>query len=167
MAHKGLTPWRQQHHREGGRGELTPFEDLRGRIDKMFDDMWSGFEPSLFRWPGEALGAFRPSCDIAENDKEIVFSFELPGMKEDDVEVTLSDDRLTVKGEKKVEKEEEDKGYHLVERSFGSFQRSFALPPAVDAAKTTADFENGVLSITVPKTAEAKEATRKVKIKAK
>ena len=105
-----------------------------------------------------------PSVDVGETDKAFEITAELPGMDEDDIEVTLTDAGLTIKGEKKSEREETEKDYHRLERSFGSFQRFFAVPEEVDAAKIDARFKKGVLTVTLPKTAKAK--ARKIKVKA-
>jgi HSP20 family protein len=91
---------------------------------------------------------------------------ELPGMTEKEIEVAASDNTLALKGEKRVEKEQKDKNYYLSERSYGSFQRSFTLPDGVDRDKISADFAKGVLTITMPKTAKAKEAAKKIAVKA-
>jgi HSP20 family protein len=115
-----------------------------------------------------AAGGLVPSIDIAEDDKELTVTAELPGLTEKDIQVVLSDDLLTVKGEKKVEKEEKKKNYYMSERSYGSFERSFRLPDTVDASKLSADFENGVLTVRAPKRAgAAKTAEKKIAIKSK
>jgi HSP20 family protein len=91
---------------------------------------------------------------------------ELPGMNEKEIEVVLSDGTLTLKGEKRQEKEQNEKNFYLSERSYGSFQRSFTLPSGVDREKIAADFAKGVLTITMPKTAKAKESQKKIEVKA-
>jgi len=167
-------------HREKGEGdgERTPavFDSLTGLRDEMnhlFDEFFTGFErrtPSLFRgmepawWPTRRHGAPAPATDIVENEKEITLTAELPGMKEDDVEVVLRDDILTVKGEKKSERKEEKENYYLSERHYGSFERSFRLPETADADKIKADFSDGVLTVTVPKKAEATKPEKKIRI---
>jgi len=117
---------------------------------------------------GDRPGArrdFVPRLDISESEKEVVVSVELPGMDEKDLEVNFSNGRLTISGEKKDEREEEgeDKSYHLLERSYGSFSRAVDLGDAVDAAKAGAVFKNGILTVKVPKAEAAK--TRKIDIK--
>ena len=91
---------------------------------------------------------------------------ELPGMEAKDVDVSVTGDMLVLKGEKRQEKEEKDKNYHFSERAYGSFQRAFELPTSVDRGKITADFSKGVLTITLPKTAEAQQPTKKISVKA-
>jgi len=153
-----------------------PFHSLRQRIDSLFDEMGNGFfGGSLARANGGSLAARfpfnEPSVDVVETDKSYEVSAELPGVDEKNIEVQIADGVLTLRGEKREEKEEQDekKNYHLVERSYGSFQRSFALPENVAEDKVTAEFQNGILKIVVPKTAPSKveEKTRKIEIKAK
>jgi HSP20 family protein len=162
MTERNLTPFGWG---KGKKGEMSPLEDLQSRINSMFDDVWKGFDLTPFRPFGESLGEISPRVDVKETDKQFKFTVELPGMEEKDVEVTLTDNRLTIKGEKKAEKEEKDENRHLVERSYGSFQRSFSLPGDVESGKTKADFSKGVLTVTVPKSAKAKSAVKKVAIK--
>lgn len=102
--------------------------------------------------------------DVRENDKEIVFEAELPGIEEKDVQVSVRDGVLSLKGEKKSERDEKKDTYHLVERSYGSFERSFTLPDSADQDKIAANFNKGVLRIVVPKRAEAVKAEKKIPI---
>ncbi len=104
-----------------------------------------------------------PAVDITEDDAAFKLSAELPGMAEKDIEVSLAGDTLTIKGEKRQEKEESKQDYHLTERSYGAFQRSFVLPESVDSGKIAAAFGNGVLTVTVPKTARA--LPKKIEVK--
>jgi HSP20 family protein len=106
-----------------------------------------------------------PAIDIAEKGTAYELTAELPGMDDKGIEVTVSDNVLSIKGEKKEEKEQKDKNYHLSERRYGSFQRSFDLPTGVDAAKIEAQFAKGVLTVTLPKTAEAQKKQRKIDVK--
>ena len=108
-----------------------------------------------------------PAVDITEKDGAYEITAELPGMVEKDIDVQFSDGMLTIKGEKKEEKEEKKKDYHLSERHFGSFQRSFRVPEGVQPNEITAEFKNGVLSLTLPKSAQAKKTERKIAVKAK
>ncbi len=162
MTDRHLTPFGWGKSKKG---DLSPLEDLQGRINSMFDDMWKGFDIAPFRAFGESLGDISPKVDIKENEKTYSFLVELPGIDEKDVDVTLSDNRLTIKGEKKQEKEEKDENRHLVERSYGSFKRSFDLPADVEPGKTKAEFSKGILTVVVPKSAKAKSAVKKVAIK--
>lgn len=107
-----------------------------------------------------------PAIDLAEKDKEYEITAELPGLDEKDVEIKLSNHSLTIKGEKKEEREEKQKDYYLSERRYGSFHRSFQLPEGVDADKIEATFAKGVLTVRLPKTVEAQKAEKKISIKA-
>ena len=105
-----------------------------------------------------------PRIDVSETDAELKIEAELPGVDEKDLEVVLSDGRLTIKGEKKAEKEEKKKDYHLVERSYGSFARSIGLPFEADPGQVKASFAKGVLTVTVPKPPEVKAKEKKIQI---
>jgi HSP20 family protein len=153
----------------------SPFQDLRREIDRIFDSFRLGswdfpfgrraFELEL-PWPREAGFAIAPAVDFAENEKEYELTAELPGMNEKDIEIKLSDDMLTIKGEKKEEKEEREKGYYVSERRYGSFRRTFQLPAGADTGKIEASFAKGVLTVKIPKTAEAQKSEKTISIKA-
>lgn len=132
---KGLTRW------EGG-----PFADLQREIDRLFDDFTRGM-PSL------GVTALTPRMDVTETDGELELTAELPGLEEKDVQINFADGVLTIRGEKKVEKEEKDKKYRMVERAYGSFERALELPSGVDPDKIQASIANGVLTVKVPKPA--------------
>jgi HSP20 family protein len=152
-----------------------PFENLRREIDRLFEDfdggMWrsrlgrSLFDVQSFR-PREANWAATPAVDVAETEKAYEIAAELPGMDEKNIEVKFADGVLTIKGEKHEEKEEKKKDYYLSERSFGSFQRSFQVPDSVEADKIEASFKKGVLTVTLPKSAAAQKAAKKIDVKA-
>ena len=113
--------------------------------------------------PG-ARGAPTPSIDVSETDTEMTVDAELPGVEENDIDVTLTDNLLTIRGEKKQEKEEKKKDYRLTERSYGSFSRSMTLPFDADPNKIKAAFKDGVLTITLPKPPEVKAKVKKIAI---
>lgn len=124
---------------------ITPVFGLRREIDRLFDDMYGSVA-------GRA--GWIPAVDVREDDKELTILAELPGLKQDDVEVTCDNGVLTIRGEKSEERKEGDeRHYHLVERTYGSFTRSFQLPQAVDESKIEGSFDNGVLTVRIPKTA--------------
>lgn len=114
----------------------------------------------------EQYGAFNPQVDVTENDQEIKVAAELPGLTEKDVEVSLANDMLTISGEKRAEKEDKGENYYRMERSYGSFQRTIPLPTEVEANKVDATFKNGVLTVTLPKSAQAVQNRKKIAIKA-
>jgi len=155
--------------------QRRPFESLRREIDRLFDDFNGGtwrspFGRSFFDvqpfWPRESTWATAPAVDVAETEKAYEITAELPGMDEKNVEVKFADGVLTVKGEKQEEREEKKKDYYLNERNFGSFQRSFQVPDGVDADKIEASFKKGVLTVTLPKSAESQKAAKKITVKA-
>ena len=106
-----------------------------------------------------------PAVDVINKEKAYEITAELPGMDESNIDVKFSDGALTIKGEKKDEREEKKKDYYLSERRYGSFQRSFGVPDGVDADKIEAQFKNGVLTVTLPKTAEAQKSEKKISVK--
>lgn len=136
---------------------FNPFGTLQRDISRVFEDFWSDFSKTH---PSE----FMPIMDLIETPKEIEMTVEVPGLEEKDVQIELTDNTLTVRGEKKAEKEEKDKNYRLLERSYGSFLRSINLPAGTDASKIKASVSKGVLKIKIEKPA-ATEA-RKIEIKA-
>jgi HSP20 family protein len=141
-----------------------PFTAMQREIDRLFEDFtrdWSTYRVS--DWPAYRTSDMTPRTDIAESDKEIEITAELPGLEEKDVEVKVADGILTIKGEKKAEKEEKDKNYRMIERSYGSFSRSLELPDGIDPGTITAAIANGVLKVTVPKPAPAE--AKKVPVK--
>ncbi|HEY9227883.1 MAG TPA: Hsp20/alpha crystallin family protein [Gemmatimonadaceae bacterium] len=142
-------------------GPLPTFEELENRMRKMVEGSFlAPAESELFAQP---MG-FLPATDIVETDDLVVLAIELPGLEKKDLDINVEDGVLSVRGEKLEEKKQEDKKYHLLERTYGSFQRSFMLPRSVDSEKISAEFQQGVLKILLPKTAEAKVKGRKIEI---
>jgi len=154
--------------------EWRPFEALRREVDHLFEDFGlrslrapfgrAGIDAEPF-WRGEIAWGKSPAVDFVDNEKSYVVTAELPGMSEADVDVQYVDGRLTIRGEKKEEKEEKQKDYYLSERRYGSFQRAFQVPNGVDAEKIEAAFKNGVLTVTMPKAAGAVKNEKKIEIK--
>jgi HSP20 family protein len=134
----------------------SEFLTMQKEIDRMFD---------RFRGDGTQASGLMPSVDVVENDGGFLLSVELPGVSREDVKITVADGVLTIKGEKKQEQEKKGENYHRVERTFGSFERSFTLPAAVQDDRIEAGFVNGVLNITVPKAEQAKAREIEVKVK--
>ena len=144
-----------------------PFGTLRSEIDRLFDSFMGGLPtfPSMFG-PGGSRGfALSPSMDVKETNKEIVVETELPGLDEKDISLTVQNGVLTIQGEKKLDYDEEKENYHVMERRYGSFQRSLRLPDTVDDTKINARFDNGVLKVTLPKRPELTREQRKIEIK--
>lgn len=149
-----------------------PFEALRTEVDRLFDNFGDDFWRKRLRQftaPERSwLKNFpaNPAVDVAETEKAYEITAELPGMDEKNVEVNVANGGITIKGEKKEETEEKKKDYYVSERRYGSFDRYFDLPEGVDADKIEANFKNGVLKVTLPKTAEAQKPAKKISIKA-
>lgn len=151
----------------------SPFENLRQEIDRLFDDFHPlGWRSALGRlpggdvpWPKLGMLQIAPAVDLVEKDHEFEITCELPGMDEKDIELKLVGDMLTIKGEKTEQKEEHEKDYHLSERRYGSFQRSFQLPDGVDTGKIEANFAKGVLTVKLPKSTEAQKKEKKIEVK--
>ncbi|UCB52177.1 MAG: Hsp20/alpha crystallin family protein [Candidatus Zixiibacteriota bacterium] len=132
-----------------------PFRDVvsvQDEMNRLFDDIF-GHGPARVQWTD---GVWNPSVDVSEDKDNVVVRAEMPGLNKDDVKISVQDNVLTLKGEKKQEKEEKESDYHRIERSYGSFCRSFQLPTAVEADKIKASYRDGVLNITLPKTEEVK-----------
>jgi HSP20 family protein len=151
------------------------WQSFRNEMDRVFDRFSGAFGwPSLRRmfdvepaWRYESSFSFpSPAVDMTEDDKAYKVTAELPGLESKDIDVSVTGDVLTIKGEKQQEKEQKEKNYYVSERSYGSFQRSFMLPQGVEANKIAADLSKGVLTITLPKTAEAQKQAKKIEVKA-
>jgi len=145
-----LVPWRPF-------GEL---DSVRNEMDRLWNRLFRQ-TPSM----GTFTEEWSPSVDISETKDKLVIKAELPGLDAKDVNVSISGDLLTIKGEKKMEEEEKDEHHHYMERYYGSFQRSFQLPVNVKTGKIEATFDKGVLKVTLPKTEEAKKKEIEIKVK--
>jgi len=142
------------------KGEDWGLNQMRREMDRLFDRFSEA-------WPFRGLaetGRWMPSVDVSETDKELVVRAELPGMDPKDIDISLSGNVLTIKGERKHDREEKKENFHLVERSSGSFSRTLRLPVEVKADKVKADYKDGVLSISMPKMEP--EAVKKIEVKA-
>lgn len=172
MALGEMVPWRWGSLRRSGRDEKA-VEGFRGEIaslhremDRLFESLWNdGFSSSLLSrdWP---LTDVMPQLDVTEDDKSFSIKVDLPGMDEKDVDVTLSDRLITIRGKKEEDEETREKDYYRRERTYGSFRRSIEIPAAVDASKIDASFRKGVLTINLPKTREAQEKVKHIEVKA-
>lgn len=144
---------------------LSPFEEIERRIEEFFRRPFSLFGPTW--WPRLRFPEFEeisPSVDIFEEGDDVVVKAELPGMKKEDIEVKLTDNTITISGEKKKEEKIERKDYYRLERSYGSFCRAFSLPAEVQTDKAKAQFKDGILEVRIPKSEEAKKKERKLMI---
>lgn len=144
-----------------------PFQAFRAELDKLaegfFGSRWMGPFPP-FAKAGDGVALVLPSIDVKEDDQLVVLTAELPGMDEKDVELTVQHGMLTLKGEKKHEYEATKDQMHVMERRYGSVQRAWRLPDGVDATSISARFDKGVLTVTMPKKAEAAPVSQKIAI---
>jgi HSP20 family protein len=143
----------------------TPFQDLaavQDRMNRLFNEFHNRHDDDVM-----TRGAWVPPVDIFENgNKELVIKAELPAMSRDDIDVTVENQTLSIRGEKKFNHEVKDEQYHRVERTYGSFSRSFTLPSTVDVTKVGAEYKDGVLTVTLPLREEAKPKQIKVEVAA-
>lgn len=163
-----LIPWKKEksdvqirHEREE-----DALLDIRKQMNRMFDDFFERpFGLSPFQGMSGALGDFAPYMDVSETDKEITISAELPGIEPEDIHITLDQNTLSIRGEKKFEKEEKRQHFYQVERSYGSFHRLIDLPSEVDEKKIDATFKRGVLKVKLPRTKKAQEEIKRITIR--
>ena len=156
---ESMSPWNKRNLLK--KSVEHPLESLHQDINRLFENFFTE------EWPmesGQGKMMLSPKFDVTENDKIIELSAELAGVEEKDLDVSVDGKVLTVKGEKKEEIKEDKKDYHLSERRYGSFKRSFTLPDGLDLDKVEASFKNGVLKISLPKSPEAKTNHKKIKV---
>lgn len=168
---KDLIPWRRKA--EGltaSRQKANTAERMERRMNDMFDDFFKGFDDmfagrpmTMFdeRWPSET-----PTLEVSETEDELRIKAELPGVDEKDIEVSLEGDELTIRGEKRREHEEKHRDYFVSEVGYGEFCRSIELPSGIDRDKVKALFKQGVLTLTLPRTEEAKTQRKRIEVKA-
>jgi HSP20 family protein len=157
MARNALTPSRA---RPRGLTGFNPLMSLNRDINRLFDDLLLPSALPTMADPALATALIAPQMNVSETDTEIRVAAELPGVDLDDLEVDVMDDMLVIRGEKRLERSDEDENFHFVECAYGSFQRTVQLPFAADPDQVQANFENGVLSITVPKSDQQQRAHR-------
>lgn len=144
---------------------LSPFEEMERRFEEFFRRPLSLLGPSWFpRLRMPEMEEVSPTVDIFEEGSDVVVKAELPGMKKEDIDVKLTENTITISGEKKKEEKIEKKNYYRMERSYGSFTRAFSLPSEVQTDKAKAQFKDGILQIRIPKTEEAKQKEKRVMI---
>jgi HSP20 family protein len=157
MARNPLSPYRS-----GGLSSDygDPFLSLHREMNRLFDDVFRGGFGGRQNELGGRGEAIMPNIDVSERENEVRICAELPGVKQEDVEVTLSEDVLTIRGEKKFERKDEKENYHFMERSYGTFQRSLRIPYSIDSDQVKAEFDNGVLTVTLPKAPQLERSRR-------
>lgn len=161
-----LIPWRDKSQLPATREDLQdPFVALRREVDRMVDDFFGSGPLGMRAWSAGWQRGVSPNIDVADSEKELVVTAELPGLDEKDFEVTLAGDVLTIKGEKKVENENRNGDAYYVERRFGSFSRSLRLPFEAGEEQVDAKYDRGVLTIRVPKPAGVQRQVRRIEVK--
>lgn len=168
---KDLIPWARNDDaaqskaiQPSGTGD-HPMAELQRQMNQVFESFWSRMDRP-FAGGGWPFGEQGPRSDVVETEQGIEVTVELPGMEQKDVEVSLAGDALTIKGEKKVERQDEKKGYYVSERSYGAVYRTIPLPPGVDTEKADASFKNGVLTVKIPHSADARAKVKRIDVKA-
>ena len=186
MDMKKWIPWNWFKKEEDEAGKAVPIQrslaraqnhDLSGSlarfhqdIDRLFDHAFRGFDLAPFGFnrpfmPRMTDGIIKPRLDLSATDKAYTIGVEVPGVDQEDVKLELVNDTLTIRGEKKHEKEENGKNYYRMERSYGAFQRVLSLPDDADQEGVTAIFKNGILSVTIPRIAEQQANVRQIEVK--
>jgi len=164
MAKKSFLPSIWRRGEVARREEDFPFYSLQREMNRLFDNFFQGYDVEPFRLMEERFAGFTPTIDVREDDDAFTVKAEIPGINEKDIEVQVTDDTITITGEKKEEQEAKDKDYYCMERSYGSFRRTIRLPKGIECEKVEASFKNGVLTITLPKTEEAQAKAKKIPI---
>jgi HSP20 family protein len=168
MAMRDLVPWRRSRDVSGRRGEVSPFLTLHREMNRLFDDVFRGFDLTPFgsdRWLDRVGGNWHwPNIELSETDKEIKVTAELPGLDEKDVDVELSNGVLSISGEKKTESEDKDQRFS--ERYYGRFERRIPVED-MDEDKVSASFKKGLLTVILPKLAQAHSAAKRISINSK
>ena len=154
MTIRDLIPWNWGEKKvpvSRGTNLDQPGSEVQRGVNDLFDDFFNNFAVAPFSGFGQRFGDFQPQIDISETDREIKVAAELPGLDENDIDVFLDRNMLTISGEKKDEKEEKGANFYRMERAYGKFRRSIPLPDEVDADQVDATFRKGVLEITLPR----------------
>lgn len=164
MSVRDLIPWGRSNNRAPApyRDDRNPFLSLHSKMNRVFDDFFRDFDMRLPMMGGVGFSGGWPQVDLAESDKEVTVTAELPGMEEKDVELVLQDGMLTLKGEKRSETEDKDRQFS--ERYYGRFERHMPLAAEVQTDKAQARFKNGVLKVTLPKNPEAQPKATRISI---
>ena len=164
MASRSLMPFSRNQPMARWTEDTDPFLAMRREMNRLSDDVFGGFGlPAAF---GPALRQMpvAPKIDVSETENEIQIKAEMPGIDQNDVEVLLEDDRLIIRGEKKEEREDKDRNYHVRERVQGAFSRTLPLPFAPDPNQVKAEFKDGVMTITIPKPQEVKQKQHRIEV---
>lgn len=163
-------PVRRQTSEVRGPALLNSIEQFHREVDKLFEEAFSGMGTLPFAFsrpqlPGATNGMIKPTLDLGATEKEYTVTVEIPGVDQNDVELEIVNDTLTIRGEKKHESEEKGKSYYRMERSYGSFQRMLSLPEDADQNDVAATFENGILTVTLPRKSSPKAEVKRIEVK--
>ena len=166
-----MVPVKRENVKEQSGTLVHPLQQFHQEIDRLFDQAFRGFGLSSFSsdqplFPGLARGMLKPTLDLGASDKDYTITVEIPGVDEKDVKLEIVNDTLTISGEKKQEKEEKDKNYYRIERSYGSFRRVLSLPEDADQDNVKATFKKGVLTVTMPRKPLPKSDVKQIEVKA-
>jgi HSP20 family protein len=163
MALEKLLPWKKRESSLARREEKDPFAMMRREMNRLFENFQRDFDLAPF---AETEGDWAPAVNVAQTDKDITVTAELPGLDEKDIDISLSKDLLTLKGHKEETSEEKKKDYYYAERTYGAFERVIQLPCEVESDKVEAKFNKGVLTIALPKSKKALTEVKKIAVKA-
>lgn len=156
--------WREP---AAGGAKAHPIQTLQSRMNDLFEEAWQKIGKHHMAVSGRAYTGEEPVTDLSESAKDWRLEIETPGMSEDELEVLIDEGELTIQGEKRLEREEAGRNYHLSERAYGRFSRSFGLPDDVQVKGAKASYQNGVLTVTIPKKPGAKPAAKRIPISSK
>lgn len=159
---RDLIPWSRSRDVAAGRSGEHPLMSFQREMDRLFEDMWRSFDVPFVGRGEPAATMISPRIELQDKEKEVIVRAELPGLQEKDVEITLTDNVLAIRGEKKVEKEEKEEGHTYSERSYGAFERRIPIDAEVLGEKVSAQLTDGVLTVTLPKNPQAKSQARHI-----
>jgi HSP20 family protein len=167
MQIRDLIPWNQERQTENRlrADQDNPVSALQRDLNRVFEEFWSRFDAPV-GGQGVGMSGFGPSTDLEETESAVDVKVDLPGMSENDVDVSLTDDMLTIRGEKQDERAGNDRSAHVAERRYGAFCRAIPLPPDVDTDNATATLKNGQLTVSLPKTEQAAARAKRIDVKA-
>ncbi len=148
------------------REEVSPFAALHEEMDRLFDDFYRAFEGWPWARLAPATEGYMPQVDVSEDDDHVVVTAELPGLEEKEIDISVAGDTLTLKGEKREERETKSKDYVRTERTFGAFRRTIQLPCEVEDKGASATYKRGVLTVTLPKSERARKERHHIEVKA-
>lgn len=161
-----LIPWsRTGREASAGRNGDDRFGALQLDINRAFEDFWRRFDVMALGRSPDVAGIGAPPVDVRETNEGVEVKVELPGMEDGDVDVSIAEGALTIRGEKKAERQEEDRGFSLRERVFGRVERVIPLPDGLNLDAARANFRNGVLTITIPRAAQAQPSAKRISVK--